>query len=179
MTRLTIFFIFLIISFQFSGCDRDSQADSAVLNRENQPINNLPGEGAESPVNKAKSELERNRRLWVEQKIVDYNFTAEASQAGMGNPADSVSIEIRDGKATLIEPTPQVNPATLQIYRDFDTIEKMFDAIKHGLENEAEVDVKYNKKFGYPEDWYVDYYKKGSDTGKGMKIKKFEVIKTN
>ena len=179
LLRLSMLLIFLIAVIQFFGCYSLQQTGPTNPTFENKPINTFQEKVEEERINNIKitdPELERNRSMWLEKNIVNYNITVSAYQGGNVIPADSVLIEIRDGKGTLIEPTPKVDKVRLEVYKVFDTVEKMFDAIQQGFEEEAIVEVKYNKKFGYPEEMYVNYYQKGSDQYKRIKIKKFEIV---
>lgn len=172
--------IFLIAIFQVLACQSFIQTDSRKPIPENLQINTSQKNVEERQLNNSRSidlDLERNRRLWDEKKIIDYNITVSAGQGGNVIPADSVLIEVRDGKGTLIEPTPKVDKMRLEIYENYDTFDKMFDAIQQGLEEGAKVDVKYNKTFGYPEDITVDDLKRGIHSWIIIKIKKFEVVK--
>ena len=122
------------------------------------------------------SELDKQRRIWLEHKIVNYNITVTGFQGGNVIPPENILIEVRNGKGVVKEMGTTHDPITLKIYEEFDTIDKMFNEIQLGIENNAEVNVQYNKKFGYPEKWFVNYLQKGTDKGKGITINKFEAI---
>jgi hypothetical protein len=127
------------------------------------------------------SELEKNRRLWQEKKIADYNLTASLYKGGVYRWAEPVLIEVRNGQAISITPLDERDkemPVEKGIggYKEVDTVEKMFAYIQKGLDGEADVQVKYDKTFGYPKDMRINYLKKGSDQWQTMIIKKFEII---
>lgn len=179
LSRLKMLLMILITVFHFSGCSSAQQTDLVSPTIENKPTNSSQEKVEKKQINNiADPELERNRRFWLENKIVNYNITVYGSRGGNVVFA-KVLIEVRDGKGTLIEPTPEVGKIRLEIYKDLDTIDKMFDAIREGLEKGAKVEVKYNKKFGYPENFRIDYIKLGTDAWFGMKIENFEIVKSN
>jgi hypothetical protein len=127
------------------------------------------------------TELEKNRRLWQEKKIADYNLTASLYKGGEYRWAEPVLIKVRNAVAISIEPLNEKDkeiPVEKGIggYRELDTIAKIFDYIQKGLDEEAIVDVKYDKNYGYPKEMQVDYPKKGWDHWQRMIIRKFEII---
>jgi hypothetical protein len=127
------------------------------------------------------TELEKNRRLWQEKNISDYDLTASLYKGGSSVWAEPVLIKVRNGQAISIEILEEKfkvlsDEEAVGGYRELDTIEKMFDYIQKGLDGEADMQVKYDKNFGYPKDIRVNYIKRGSDSWQTMIIKKFEIF---
>lgn len=127
------------------------------------------------------TELDKNRRVWQEKKIKDYDLTASLYKGGSSVWAEPVLIKVRNGQAITIEILDDKykvlsDEEAIGGYRELDTIEKMFDYIQKGLDGEADIQVKYDKNFGYPKDMRVNYVKRGSDSWQTMIIKKFEIV---
>jgi hypothetical protein len=174
--KLSLVLFLLIGISQFLGCK--------VVQKNNLQSQMTKNDSLENRIDEKKTKkvtdinLEKNRSLWLESKIVDYNITVIGTKGG-NIIYSKVLIEVRNGKGSLIEPIPKVDKIRLEIYRDLDTIEKFFDAIQRELENNSDVKVKYNKKFGYPEEFLVSNLKKGVDAWYGMAVKKLEIVRVN
>lgn len=176
--RLNLTLILLIICFLFLGCHSVLQADSDSPTPENKQIKTSEVK-VDEQTNKTKivdPDLEKNRRLWLESKIVNYDIVCSIDVSGITNPAKPVLIKVRDGKAISIEPISKSNTASVEMYKIFETVEKMFDKIEVESEKGAIVQVKYSKEFGYPEDIGINYASLGFNAWNGVEIKKFEII---
>lgn len=149
---LTSVSILLIAIFLLSGCGRDK-------NKFSDP------------------ELERNKLLWQESKISNYNFVSTWNQGGTWAWVP-VLITISNGTVISMEPVRERKESErVQEYENFDTVEKMFDQIQEGYNNGDEVIVSYNKEFGYPEKIIIDSKKGLTDTGFTILISNFEMTK--
>jgi len=92
------------------------------------------------------NEMKYNRRLWRKNNIVNYRFIG-SSKCG------AVIIKVRDGKATSIEQAFKSRVGTnLDCYEKFDTVDKIFGYVQQQMENGKPLYVKYNEKFGFPEE---------------------------
>lgn len=164
--RLNTSLILLITIFQLSGCSQELISVSSDPTSQNK--NTI-----------ADTELERNRRLWRESKIVNYNFVSSRYQGGMYFWIP-VLIQVRNGKAISMEPTRErAELVKIEGYEDFDTIEKIFDKIHESYDNGDKVTVTYNKELGYPESTNIDPKNGGMDTQFTIVVSNFEVIKTD
>ena len=169
----------LIIVLQVLGCHSFIQNHSGNLNSENKSLINSQSEIEKKQTYKfdaSKSELEKNRRLWRDKEITNYNFISSIFYHRLYNPAVPVLIKVRAAKNISIEPISKSNPGSIEEYKRFDTIEKMFDTIEQMLEAEEKVNVNYNKEIGYPEEIVVDEPKEGGGWFV-MNIKKFDIVK--
>jgi hypothetical protein len=184
--------IFLITVFQLLGCSSPQQTNSENL----MLVNNLTNVASENPTPANKpisigeenfvkeqrnrfetvaADLERNRHLWRENEIVNYDFVC--SQGAGGNKAWSPAlIKVREGKATLIEPASKSNIAYIDGYEKIDTVDKLFDYIRRELENGRKIEAKYNKKYGYLERVTIEY-SYAIDAWDSIIITKFEIVK--
>lgn len=162
--------MFLIIVFQFLGCYSSVQTDSKVPIIEKAEI-----EDVKKP-KVVNVELERNRRIWNEKNILDYNMIGTADIGGNVVPARRVLIKVRDGKFVSIETNEPVDNVRIVMYEEYNTVNKIFDKIQKGFDEGAKVEVEYHKKFGYPEKLMLNYIMFGEDSWYGMKIEKFEIV---
>lgn len=123
----------------------------------------------------ANSDLEKNRRLWQERKIVNYNF--EIMQE-FSNSMPSL-IQVRNGQVASKQPVGEKGVMdTIEKYDNFETIEKTFDSIQGFYDKGYRVEVIYNKEFGYPEKILFDH-QKTTDSVIIIRFSKFEIIKAN
>ncbi|MEP6900673.1 MAG: DUF6174 domain-containing protein [Actinomycetota bacterium] len=121
------------------------------------------------------AEMERNRQLWQESKILNYDFVCQQFAGGM-NGWGEVKIKARENKAVSIEKTEKDSLAKIDGYENFDTIDKIFDFMRQKLDEGSLVSVKYNKDLGYPEQIRITY-SFNVDALFGVAVKKIEIIK--
>ncbi len=87
-----------------------------------------------------------------------------------------VLIKVRDGKAISMEQVDKIQHPSIENYRKFDTVEKIFDEIQKAQDNSANLFIKlqYNKKLGYSEVFSVAN-NKVIDEYEVLSIDKFEI----
>ncbi len=122
------------------------------------------------------AEINKNRLIWQENKIGNYDFICKQFQGGMYLFL-KVQFKVRDGLPFSLE-TPEVSDLTLARMDDYDkmgSFENMFDFLEQELNNERVLTVKYNK-LGYPQDFYIEY-SYGTHGSRRVEISKFEIIK--
>jgi hypothetical protein len=169
MKKLTL--IILITVLQFLGCQSSVQPNSKS------PMTEKSENKAVKKPKVIDAELERNRRLWRDKHILNYKMTITVSVGGMTPLANPVSIEVRKGNFISIEPTLKSDDRSIEIHKDYETVEKMFGKIQKGLDEKAEVEVDYDKEFGYPKKILLDYaVGYGEDAWNSVEIEKFEII---
>ncbi len=123
-------------------------------------------------------ELERNRQLWNEKKIADYDFVASIREGGMSNIAEPVLIKVRGGKYISIDPISKSEKRPFEAYNRYETVDKMFDTVQEELDKGLSyVKVKYDKELGYPQDIGIVSKTATADGSTGCEIKKFEAVK--
>lgn len=183
-----LFPIFAISCFQYLGCTAHQPVISDSQSPNNITLNSSPVKNINTGINTSKKndpEFEKNKKLWQEKNITNYNFTASLFKSGTYRWAEPVLIKVRNGQAISMEsldekfkgyPIEEVEEA-IEGYKEVNTIEKMFDHIQKGLDEEAKVSVKYDKNFGYPKEWVVNFNPTMTDSGQKMIIRKFEGIK--
>lgn len=147
---------------------------NANSNRRFPPVNiNNPKEKAK--FDKEIEEINKHRNLWKSQNIFNYDYFCEVFTGGttVYNP---VMIQVRGSQTFSVEESVISGFHYHFNFKELDSIEKMFDYIEKELERGSHLNLKFNKKYGYLEDWTVkfgmnihDYYV--------FKISKFEIIK--
>ena len=148
-------------------------------------VNNIPKPSPTNPVTTSPKEsdgnkktgdalLEKNRRLWVDKKISNYNFVASLVTGGFSYPADPVRIRVRDQKIVSVERLNNDDQRDVFYYDEWSTVEKMFDKIIDESARGRDVTVKYNKEFGYPED--VGILMRGTTAWWSFTVKSFEIV---
>lgn len=124
-------------------------------------------------------ELERNRALWRESKILNYEFVLMRFQGGVYHWVP-VSISVRNGQAVSMQPLKDKRELEkIDGYENFDTVEEIFNQIQESFNKGDAVEVTYNKEFGYPEKTRIEPRNGGIDTAFIIEISKFEITKTN
>lgn len=190
--------VFLFVVWQFLGCSAQ-QIDSKNLKSETSSINtapvsptpeitpkNFPSEYFEkewkSKYDATVAELERSRNLWQESKVVNYDFVAAKYAGGNTNEWNRlpVLIKIREGEKISIEKVEKDKDYVIYSrtdgFEDFDTIDKLFNYMRQELEKGRMLEVKYDKKLGYPKHVIVEFEIHVHGTH-AIEISKFEVIK--
>jgi hypothetical protein len=192
LLKLIALIIFLISVIQFAGCASPEQVNSensataikaeavCAMPTPDKSVKIAADENFENDRKNTReavaAELERNRLLWQENKITNYNFVCGQYAGGFENPAEPAIIKVREGKAISIEAVAKSNAPKLNGYENFDTIDKLFEYARQQLENGKILNVKYNKKLGYPE---ITSVKKSYDIDdwNSINIVKFEAVK--
>jgi hypothetical protein len=148
----TALVVFVIIVFQLFGCSSPPQhpfENSANISEENF------AKEWKSRYEAAAAKLERNRNLWQESKIVNYDFVAARYAGGQTNTwnRSPVLIKVRQGEKILIEVVSKSDKsymARTDGFEDFDTIDKLFNYLRQQLDKGKILEADYNKKLGYP-----------------------------
>ncbi len=157
--KLILFF--LILFFQFSACSM-FQRNVKVENK----VKSVSEENFEKQWNikyaAIAAELERNRRLWLENKIINYDFVIAKDGPGSTNEWRRlpVLIKIREGEKTSIEGLSKSDSliySKTDGFENFDTIDKLFNYLQEELNNGRILEVKYDKKLGYPKGAVIIY----------------------
>ena len=130
------------------------------------------GEGS----TKAEREFERFRELWKAKRIGSYDFEASLYVGGTRYFAEPVRVNVRDGDATSIQPIDKNNKASLDGYREFETVEKMFEVIEGAIKKKLEFKAAYNKDLGYPESILVFANSSVTDAYKRLKVHRLRII---
>ena len=178
ITKLSLLIILPIIVFHLLSCSSLQQIDSGNSTIENKPRNIEEENFAKEQTEKfeaTNNELERNRRLWQGNKIVDYDFVVWKLAGGVNGWSPAL-IKVREGEIISIEAASKSDFLKIDGYENFDTVEKLFNYMRLELENGKIIIAKYNKKFGYPEEVHI-VFSYAIHGGHTIKVTKFEIIK--
>jgi hypothetical protein len=168
----------VVVILQFVGCDANRSTElgnSASLVAEIQYVEKFEIATPTITPNKLDSDLYRKRKMWMDKGSPNYTFEASLYVGGVNAWAEPVRIVVKNNVAISITPKSNMDHVKIDGYKSVDTIDKMFDFIERGFLDGAEVKVKYDPEFGYPREWHVNYYKKGSDRYSRMVIRKFTI----
>lgn len=164
-SRLVKLIIVLTITVQLIGCKPQPDSLPTNINFENKISGN-------------NEELEKNRELWQNSQIANYNFVISKMDMGDYGWIPSL-IKVRDNQVVSKKPLEKSEAMSkIDEYNDFDTVEKTFNQIQEAYSKGYSVKVRYNKDFGYPEETVINHMK-STDSAFSIKISKFEVIKDN
>lgn len=122
-------------------------------------------------------EYKKNRQLWESFDFKNYKLTAKVSEGGNINYANPHLIEVRENQIISIRPELNMGENSISLFKQLDTIEKIFNKISEGYEKDYEMKIKYDKKYGFPDYAYIHFY--GGKTIDGwiiVEVKKFEPI---
>jgi hypothetical protein len=111
-----------------------------------------------NPARKAYSDaLEQNLTKWNNAGIRSYDYTASLINTGPTGYAFPVVISVRDGSYVSIRAVDKDNLAGMDGYKEFNTIDKMFELVRTHGADEFPPEVTYNEKYGYPKKvWFHD-----------------------
>lgn len=122
--------------------------------------------------------LRINRRLWNQQKILNYRYTLSNSCFCIPEARGPVVIEVRNGITTSITSVATGQPANPEFFQNYNTIPKLFHVIRDAIAKQADsLTVEYNPTFGYPTQINIDYKFQLADEELFLTIENFEVIK--
>lgn len=197
MFRIILCFVCMTAVFQFSGCFVQTSekvksetlpvADLSVSPTPEQSSKSFPNEYFEKEwkgkYDATVAELERNRSLWQENKIVNYDFVVARYAGGVTNDWNRlpVLIKIRQGEKISIEKFEKdkdyVISSRTDGFEDFDTIDKLFDYLRRQLDEGKIIDAEYDKKLGYPGKTISISDSLEIHGWRNIAVEKFEIIK--
>lgn len=123
------------------------------------------------------AEFERNRELWTSKNIQNYKMIVGAS--GFFTPfPEEVLIEVKNRQAKSIKSLSKTGKKSIETYKDYNTIEKIFDFIER--ENSRKADkliVLFNEEFGYPINIALDRRIGWADDELSLEVKSLEIEK--
>jgi len=187
--QVTATVIFLISVVQFLACSLSQQPNLKELTSVNKPSTNKPMNIAEenfanawkSKFDETAAELERNRNLWKQNQIADYDFVVSKSAHGYTDKWTRlpVLIKIRDDEKISIEKVEKDKDYVIYSrtdgFENFDTVDKLFNYLRQELEKGRILGIKYHKDLGYPKNVVI---LDSHDThGRIIVVEKIEVVK--
>lgn len=123
------------------------------------------------------AEFERNRELWTSRNIENYKMIVGA-QGFLMNFPEQVLVEVQNRQAKSIKSLSGRNNNATQTYKEYDTIEKLFNLVEREKKKNAEkLYVKYDETLGYPAQIIIDERSDWADDELSITVKNLEVIK--
>ena len=132
-----------------------------------------------------KSEVEQARDKWQAANISHYRFNLFIGCFCAFRDEMPLIVEVKDGKVVSLqsESVGEINPANLQYYERYLTIDKLFNEIEKGFKSEdaeskpAEtLTVTYDETYGFPTQISIDFIEQAVDDELGLTISNFEVL---
>lgn len=121
--------------------------------------------------------FDQNIAKWKAAGIKNYDFTASLIEGGARGYAYPVIISVREGSYVSIKAVKKDNLAGMKGYEEFNTVEKMFEVIRSHLTDEFPAKVRYNEKYGYPENIIIGN-PRFIDAWRSFEISNFSVLPT-
>lgn len=134
---------------------------------------------AQSPAiaNSNLGQLGINRQQWNQQKIFNYRYTLTSSCFCAPEARGPVVIEVRNGRTTNITSANTGQPVNPELFRQYNTIPKLFNLIANGIVRRASsVTVQYNSTFGYPTQINIDYSTQMADEEVYLSVENLQKI---
>lgn len=174
-------FLQLLIALMFLlqlSCSLSQSTGSDLVNsKSNQNTVNTSPQIIQVKDKTGYDKYKKNRQLWESFNFKNYKLTAKVSEGGNINYANPLLIEVRENQIVSIAPDLNVGEGSINLFKQLETIEKIFNKISEGYEKDYEMKIKYDKKYGFPVYTYIHFY--GGKTTDGwiiVEIKKFEPI---
>ena len=132
-----------------------------------------------------KSEVEQARDKWQAANISHYRFNLFIGCFCAFRDEMPLIVEVKDGKVVSLqsESVGEINPANLQYYERYLTIDKLFNEIEKGFKSEdaeskpAEtLTATYDETYGFPTQISIDFIEQAVDDELGLTISNFEVL---
>lgn len=118
------------------------------------------------------ADLLRHQGRWERRRVANYVYTgAWNCFCPMDYTADA-EVTVRGGVAVSVASADPAVPNIPEPER-FVPVKALFAVLQSALdENVARIDVTYNKEFGYPEQFFVDYHENMADEERGFVIRR-------
>lgn len=124
--------------------------------------------------NNALQQLNANQKLWNSQGIDDYSFTLQRNCFCRGDALRPINIQVRDGKVTSATFADTGKPVPPELDFNKLTINDLFKEIGQAIKGKAaQVDVSYDKTYGFPTSIYIDQSRQIADEEVGYTISNF------
>jgi hypothetical protein len=121
--------------------------------------------------NAMRAQLDRNRQLWNERGLSDYQYVFNWSCFCLPEYTAPVNIKVERGEWTEISSVGDGVPVIEKDWRRYKTIEELFDIIDEALLQDAkEIRVEYDPDLGYPSSVFIDYDERIADEERGFNV---------
>ena len=135
-----------------------------------------------------KSEVQEARDKWQAAHASHYRYTLFIGCFCAFRDEMPLVVEVKDGEVVSLESQTgkELNPANMEFYERYLTIDRIFDGIESGFKIEGNVDtagdvadeitVTYDEKYGFPSQVNIDFIKNAVDDELSLQITDFEVL---
>ena len=132
-----------------------------------------------------KSEVEQARDKWQAADISHYQINVDVSCFCAFHDEMPLIVEVKDGEVVSLKSGTgkELNPANLQYYERYLTVEKLFDEIAKGFQAEGsgegaadKVEVKYDETYGFPTTINIDFVEKAVDDELYITVSDFQKL---
>lgn len=127
----------------------------------------------------SQTEAERNLEKWRDANVTHYRYNLNIGCFCVFSQDMPLVIEVMDGKVVSMEHESgkEIDPANLETFNKFSTIDRIFAEVEAGLAGAAdEVKVTYDETYGFPVDITLDYLKEAIDDELYLTVSNFEVL---
>lgn len=124
-------------------------------------------------------DLEGARQKWEAAGISHYRFNLDMVCFCAFRENMPLIIEVQDGEVISMqyENGSEIDPASLEFFQRYETIEKVFAELEKAVGGEADkVTVSYDGTYGFPEQIDIDFVEEAIDDELSMTIFGFEVL---
>lgn len=121
-------------------------------------------------------QLHENQKRWASQKVSSYQYQMWVICFCPDEITRPVNVEVRNGVTRRVVYEDSGEPATNQLFKNIDTVEKLFGTIENAINEKVdEIAVTYDLVYGYPVSIRIDYLKGAVDDEIAYKMSDFKV----
>ena len=118
------------------------------------------------------ADLLRHQGRWERRRVANYVYTGAWNCFCPIDYTADVEVTVRGGAVVSVASADPAVPNIPDPER-FVSVKALFVLLQTALdENAARIDVTYNKEFGYPEQFFVDYHENIADEERGFVIRR-------
>lgn len=151
MFRMSLYWFCLIAALHFTGCF------------------------LKNGINATADEVERNRRLWQESKIENYDFEIERHAEGMGGDW-TLNFNVRNNETLPVKTKNKLDYPPAFQHENINSVRKLFDYVQQqSVKEDQNVSVAFDEKYGFPKQ--IRITSKKSNGWLSIEVKQFEVVK--
>ena len=108
--------------------------------------------------NREQSELDRNWRRFTNNAPASYTYTVRRNCECLNDVRRPVEVWVDRGRVEHLIYADNGSPVPFSYANAFPSAEELFDIIQDAIDRRAsEIDVEYDRTYGYPTSVYIDY----------------------
>lgn len=180
--KLKLILLVSISIFQFLSCSTNQSTNpenksiTSKVNNQNQDFSNRPvnlnNEKERQKFEEISSKINQNRNLWKEKNVSNYDFKIQRYAEGVGGDFN-LKFEVRGNKTLPVK--RENNYPHPNYYEEINSVEKLFNHIQQTLERGYDIDVEFDKEYGFPKS--IKSISKISTGYEFLEIKRLEIVK--